>query len=81
MAHEINNPLASIVNVVYLAKNEPDPERVRAVATGGLNGLLMVPAAAIGPVALPYPIGTADVAAGARAWIIPNRPTRSALRR
>ncbi|HVK38215.1 MAG TPA: T9SS type A sorting domain-containing protein [Candidatus Kapabacteria bacterium] len=25
------------------------------------------------------PIGTADVDAGARAWIIPNRPTRSAL--
>jgi hypothetical protein len=39
------------------------PKRVRAVATGGLNGLLMVPAAAIGPVALPYPIGTADVKA------------------
>jgi hypothetical protein len=37
------------------------PHRVRAAATGGLNGLLMVPAAAIGSVSLPYPIGTADV--------------------
>ena len=37
------------------------PERVRAVATGGLNGLLMVPASAIDTVPLPYPIGTADV--------------------
>lgn len=37
------------------------PTRVRAVATGGLNGLLMVPTPALGAVALPYPIGTADV--------------------
>lgn len=29
IAHEINNPLASIVNVVYLAKNEDDPKKVR----------------------------------------------------
>lgn len=39
------------------------PERVRAVAAGGLNGLLMVPAPAIGSISLPYPIGTADVKA------------------
>lgn len=37
------------------------PDRVRAAATGGLNGLLMVPAAAVGSVSLPYPIGIADV--------------------
>jgi hypothetical protein len=37
------------------------PERVRAAATGGLNGLLIVPAAHLGSVSLPYPIGTADV--------------------
>lgn len=39
------------------------PKRVRAVATGGLNGLLMLPTSAIGEVALPYPIGIADVKA------------------
>ena len=38
------------------------PERVRAVATGGFNGLLIVPAAELDEVSLPYPIGTADVA-------------------
>lgn len=39
------------------------PERVRAVAMGGFNALLMVPAPAIDSVALGYPIGTADVKA------------------
>lgn len=29
IAHEINNPLASIVNVVYLAKREKDQEKLR----------------------------------------------------
>lgn len=37
------------------------PQRVRAVASGGLNGLLIVPAPERNGVALPYPIGIADV--------------------
>ncbi|WP_345221703.1 hypothetical protein [Hymenobacter koreensis] len=36
------------------------PERVRAVAGGGLNGLLMLPVAKVQGAALPYPLGTAD---------------------
>jgi hypothetical protein len=36
------------------------PERVRAVATGGLNGLLMVPAKTLDSTALPFPLGLAD---------------------
>lgn len=36
------------------------PERVHAVATGGLNGLLMIPAPTLDSVALPYPLGTSD---------------------
>ena len=36
------------------------PERVRAVATGGLNGLLMIPAPTLDSVALPYPLGLSD---------------------
>ncbi|MEA2491490.1 MAG: hypothetical protein QOH21_3282 [Acidobacteriota bacterium] len=37
------------------------PERVRAVATGGLNGLLMIPARTLDSVALPFPLGLADL--------------------
>jgi len=37
------------------------PERVRAVASGGLNGLLMVPSESIGSTKLPYPLGLADL--------------------
>ncbi|KAA9338333.1 hypothetical protein F0P96_05725 [Hymenobacter busanensis] len=36
------------------------PERVRAVAGGGLNGLLMLPVAKVQGAALPYPLGLAD---------------------
>jgi hypothetical protein len=50
------------------------PERVRAVAAGGLNALLMLPLEQSGSSALPFPIGVADVATmtgrpfQARAW-------------
>jgi pimeloyl-ACP methyl ester carboxylesterase len=37
------------------------PDRVRAVAGGGLNGLLMLPQAQVRGAALPYPLGVADV--------------------
>ena len=36
------------------------PNHVHAVATGGVNGLLMLPIAAINSVQLPYPLGLAD---------------------
>jgi hypothetical protein len=36
------------------------PERVRAVAGGGLNGLLMLPVARVHGAPLPYPLGLAD---------------------
>ena len=36
------------------------PERVRAVATGGLNGLVMIPHARLNQIELPYPLGLAD---------------------
>jgi hypothetical protein len=37
------------------------PERVRAVAAGGLNGLLILPADTLENEALNYPIGTSDI--------------------
>ena len=37
------------------------PERVHAVATGGLNGMLIVPSATLDSVALPYPLGLSDL--------------------
>lgn len=36
------------------------PERVRAVAGGGLNGILLLPLEQVGGVPLPYPLGLAD---------------------
>lgn len=36
------------------------PERVRAVAGGGLNGILLLPLAEVDGVPLPYPLGLAD---------------------
>ncbi len=38
------------------------PERVLGVAGGGLNGILIVPRAELAGLALPYPIGIADLA-------------------
>ena len=38
------------------------PERVQAVAGGGLNGNLILPLAAVGGRELPYPLGIADLA-------------------
>jgi putative CocE/NonD family hydrolase len=38
------------------------PERVHAVAGGGLNGILIAPRAALGGVALPWPLGLANFA-------------------
>ena len=37
------------------------PDRVRAVATGGLNGLLILPQASLDSISLPYPLGLADI--------------------
>lgn len=37
------------------------PDRVRAVASGGLNGMLILPLTALGSVTLSYPIGIANV--------------------
>ncbi len=37
------------------------PERVHAVATGGLNAMLIVPSATLDSVALPYPLGISDL--------------------
>ena len=37
------------------------PERVHAVATGGLNAMLIVPAATLDDVSLPYPLGISDL--------------------
>lgn len=39
------------------------PERVRAVAAGGLNGNLILPLATLDGRTLPYPLGVADLAA------------------
>jgi hypothetical protein len=36
------------------------PERVRAVASGGVNGLLMLPVASLAGLELPYPLGLSD---------------------
>ncbi len=38
------------------------PERVQAVASGGVNGLLMLPLAQLGGTALPFPLGLSDFA-------------------
>ena len=38
------------------------PERVRAVASGGVNGLLMLPIERLAESELPYPLGVADYA-------------------
>jgi hypothetical protein len=38
------------------------PESVQAVASGGLNGLLMLPLEQLGGAALPFPLGLADFA-------------------
>lgn len=37
------------------------PDRVQAVATGGLNGLLILPKTALDSISLPYPLGLADL--------------------
>jgi hypothetical protein len=37
------------------------PNRVRAVACGGINGILTVPLASSGGIGLPYPIGVSDL--------------------
>lgn len=37
------------------------PERVRGVACGGINGILMLPLASSGGLDLPYPLGTRDI--------------------
>jgi predicted esterase len=37
------------------------PEKVRAVATGGLNAILIVPSSTLDDVELPYPLGIADL--------------------
>lgn len=37
------------------------PEKVHAVATGGLNAMLIVPAPTLDSVALPYPLGISDL--------------------
>lgn len=37
------------------------PEKLKAVAAGGLNGLLMLPVDSLNGRALPYPLGTADL--------------------
>lgn len=36
------------------------PDKVLAIAAGGLNGLLMLPCDSLDGRALPYPVGTAD---------------------
>jgi len=38
------------------------PERVRAVACGGINGILTLPLASSGGIGLPYPVGVQDLA-------------------
>ncbi|MEO8381603.1 MAG: hypothetical protein ABI779_18220 [Acidobacteriota bacterium] len=37
------------------------PDRVQAVATGGLNGLLILPQSDLDSISLPYPLGLADL--------------------
>ncbi|HEX6096321.1 MAG TPA: hypothetical protein VF432_08360 [Thermoanaerobaculia bacterium] len=42
------------------------PEKVQAVAAGGLNAMLIVPSATLDSVALPYPLGISDLQETAR---------------